>query len=347
MRRRFVLAFVIAAFTAPLPAHATSTFARQYGFSCERCHTIVPALNTFGQNFKTNGYRVAGKAVAHTVPLSTSILTTYESRDGDSHARTSVDEWRVQSGGALGPALTYYIEQYVLDGGAPGSLDQAWVQYDSNTAHPIAKTDVRVRAGRLYLPLPVYADTYRPTLNPYGIFEQTVGDNSFSLGDEYNALDVAIGSDYDRASIHAFASSSTAGLFAHQNVGAVTLSAYRIAGRSGVDNATDAFWRQGLVAAVQSKTLKWTNALQNGYDSNPVRTATGEWSSGGFSELQLSVRGGMMAVERFDATFGGGAAERSLTSTLMFRLTENSRLTLEDVLHDGSHHLQTGLLLGF
>jgi hypothetical protein len=328
------------------PASATSIFARQYGFSCERCHTIVPELNTFGQNFKINGYRIAGKPVAHTLPLSSSVLTTYESGGSGSRAHVGVDEWRLQSGGALGPALTYYIEQYVIDGGAPGSLDQAWVQYDSNTAHPTAKTDIRVRAGSQYLPLPVYADTYRPTLSPYGIFDQTVGQNAFALGDKYTGVDIAAGSDYDAMGIHAFLSANGIALFAHHTIGNVNLSAYRISGQSRVMQTADAFWREALAATVGSKTFEWTSALQTGYDSNPEGIGTAQSSGGGFTQLQWFPSNGVMAVARWDETFAGAAAERSLTSALVFHLSENGRLTLEDVLQGGNLSFHSGLLLG-
>jgi hypothetical protein len=329
------------------PATATSTFARQYGLSCERCHTIVPQLNTFGQNFKSNGYRIAGESAAQTIPISASVLTTYESSRDGNRARIGIDEWRLQSGGALGPAITYYIEQYVVDGGAPGSLDQAWVQYDSNTAHPTAKTDIRVRAGTQYLPLPVYADTYRPTLNPYGIFEQTVGENTSALGDTYTGVDVALGSDYDTMGIHAFASASGAGLFAHHTAGDVNIFAYRFTGVSRVMHGDDAFWREALAATVRGKAFEWTSALQTGRDSNPQGTGAAQTSGGGFTQLQWFPRDGMAAVARWDHTFAGGAATRSLTGALVFRLSANSRLTLEDVLQNGTVSFRSGLLLGF
>lgn len=332
---------------SPAPATATSTFARQYGFSCERCHTIVPQLNAFGENFKINGYRVAGKLAASVLPISSSLLTTYESSGPDSRTHAGVDEWRLQSGGALGPALTYDIEQYLIDGGAPGSLDQAWVQYDSNTAHPTAKTDIRVRAGRQYLPLPVYADTYRPTLNPYGIFEQTVGQNSFALGDEYSGVDIAAGSDYDAAGIHAVLTVSGTGLFAHHTVGSVNVFAYRFAGVSRVMQTDNHFWREAVGAGVGGKSLEWTSALQAGRDSSPDGTGAAGSSGGAFTQLQWLPRSGVMAVARWDRTFAGGVSERSLTSALVFRVTGNGRLTLEDVLQDGKLSFESGFLLGF
>jgi hypothetical protein len=221
------------------------------------------------------------------------------------------------------------------------------VQYDSNTAHPIAKTDVRVRLGRLYLPLPVYADTYRPTLNPYGIFEQTIGQNDFSFDEKFTGVDVGVGSDYDSAGAHLFLSSSIGELVAHQRMGAVDLAAYRVNGHARVLNGDDAFWRQGFVATVTSRRLKWTSALQDGNDPNAGGAGHSVRSKGGFSEVQWLLNAGAMAVTRFDQTFGDAGVERSLTNALVFRVSQSSRLTLEDVLQGGKHSLYSGLLLAF
>lgn len=331
----------------PAGASATSIFARQYGLSCTSCHTIVPQLNTFGQNFKSNGYRIAGTSATRALPLSASMLSIYEKSGDDNRTKVQLDELRLQSGGALGPAVTYYIEQYVIDGGTTGSLDQAWAQYDSNTAHPTAKTDIRVRVGMQYLPLPVYADTYRPTLNPYGIFEQTVGQNSSALGDQYTGIDVAAGSDYDTFGIHGFVSPSHVGLFAHHIVGNVDVSAYRVQGLSRVNRDDDVFWRDGIAATVTGKTFEWVTALQTGRDSNPEGTGAAQSSSGGFTQLQWFAGSKFSAVVRWDQTLTAGNSAGSLTSALVFGLSQNSRLTLEDVTQHGSSSLYSALLLGF
>ncbi|MCL5991448.1 MAG: hypothetical protein M1419_05040, partial [Bacteroidetes bacterium] len=35
---------------------AVPGFARQTGLACNSCHTVFPQLNSFGRNFKLNGY---------------------------------------------------------------------------------------------------------------------------------------------------------------------------------------------------------------------------------------------------------------------------------------------------
>ncbi len=55
-----MLAFLGIAFVilSSAPAHAIPAFARKYGLPCSACHEAWPKLNSFGQNFKDNGYQL-------------------------------------------------------------------------------------------------------------------------------------------------------------------------------------------------------------------------------------------------------------------------------------------------
>lgn len=44
---------------SPRPAEAISAFARAYEMPCSACHSAWPSLNSFGRQFKENGYMVA------------------------------------------------------------------------------------------------------------------------------------------------------------------------------------------------------------------------------------------------------------------------------------------------
>jgi hypothetical protein len=47
----FILAGLAAVF-APRPAMATAAMAKATGQPCAKCHTAVPALNSYGQKYK-------------------------------------------------------------------------------------------------------------------------------------------------------------------------------------------------------------------------------------------------------------------------------------------------------
>jgi len=51
----FLASFVV---TSSQPGHAIPAFARKYGLPCSACHIGWPILNTFGQQFRDNGYQI-------------------------------------------------------------------------------------------------------------------------------------------------------------------------------------------------------------------------------------------------------------------------------------------------
>ena len=60
--RRGVLAMALALLLLPLlptDGHAIPAFARKYRVSCLVCHSAVPRLNAFGEQFAANGFEFA------------------------------------------------------------------------------------------------------------------------------------------------------------------------------------------------------------------------------------------------------------------------------------------------
>ena len=54
----FLLSFVV---SSSQPSHAIPAFARKYGLPCSACHIGWPILNTFGQQFRDNGYQLGNE----------------------------------------------------------------------------------------------------------------------------------------------------------------------------------------------------------------------------------------------------------------------------------------------
>src|SRR5215472_3579936 len=72
MMRRIVFAIAVAFVVAlsAKPAAAVPIFAERYGFKCTVCHTAVPELNPFGEQFRRMGYRLPGAPQNHVVPIA-------------------------------------------------------------------------------------------------------------------------------------------------------------------------------------------------------------------------------------------------------------------------------------
>ncbi len=161
------------------PALALPVFAHRYGFSCQACHTTVPQLNEFGERFRANGFRLPQSHGAF--PVAVKVNLQYSSNaDGTGLPKAIVDEIELLSGGSIGKAFSYFLEQYAVDGGTPGKTRDAWVQYNGSSG-------LGVRAGQFTLALPVDVESERPTLAHYALLEP--------LFDARDGVDLNYGSD--------------------------------------------------------------------------------------------------------------------------------------------------------
>lgn len=349
MLRRAVLLLVVSlAFLMSARAQALPVFAHRFGLSCQACHTTVPHLNSFGQAFQANGYRLP--SLKHgAVPMAVKVQLAYSSDSEQGLPKAVVDEVELLTGGSIGPKFNYFLEQYAIDGGVPGQPRDAWLQYNEGTAH--------VRAGQYTLPLPVDPETERDSLSHYLIYDQTVGDNQFNFFAPRIGIDAF--RDTGSLSVHLTAVQSydrhsgypVAGLdpmaFVAARVGPLTAYAYRYEGQRHIDDAKDVFYRQGYGLARDSGKLQFTGVLQNGNDSNAEGPRTAAFSSGGFLQFRYAFSDGLAALARQDWTQDAISGRQHQTVlTLITRPARNMRFTIEDAI--GDHHtLNMGWLFAY
>jgi hypothetical protein len=128
-------------------AMATPVFAQAYGLNCTACHTQMPALNAFGRYIQRTGYgALDSKTLAHAVPVFVfDIGTSYVRQGGQPNVDNRINgpfhDTVVQADSAIGPDVTYKIEQLLSANGQSGFLDQAWVGYH----------DILNRSGHLFV----------------------------------------------------------------------------------------------------------------------------------------------------------------------------------------------------
>jgi hypothetical protein len=329
-------------------AHALPVFAHRYGLTCQACHTTVPHLNTFGQAFRNSGYQLP--ALKHgTIPIAVKVQLAYSSDAEEGLPKAVVDEVELLTGGAIGSKLSYFIEQYAIDGGVPGQPRDAWLQYNAGIQH--------VRGGQFTLPLPVDPEMERETLSHYLIYDQTVGENHFNFFDPRIGFDAFADSgslaahlvgvqSYDRQS-----GTPISGLdpmvFVAKRAGTLTAYAYRYQGQRRIEGARDAFYRQGYGLAQDIGRLNITGVLQNGNDSNPDGVGTAAFSSGGFLQMRYAFSDGLTAVARHDRTWDAinGTQQQTILSFIT-RPARNMRFTIEDQITD-HHTLNLGWLFAY
>ncbi|HYL28134.1 MAG TPA: hypothetical protein VEW74_09905, partial [Candidatus Nitrosotalea sp.] len=178
-------------------AGAIPLFAHQYAVPCAKCHSVIPHLNEFGAAFLANGERFPGISSGSALPLSAKVnlVDSSESQgsgpNGEGLPKAIVDEVELFSSATIGSRASYFVEQYVVDGGEPGLLRDAWVGERINPWD--ARIPVYVQGGQFTLPLPVDPETFRDTYRHYTPYDLTVGENPFDFFEPAMGARVAIG----------------------------------------------------------------------------------------------------------------------------------------------------------
>jgi hypothetical protein len=335
----------------PQPAAAIPLFAHQYGVTCGKCHSVIPHLNEFGAAFLAYGERIPGVQPGAAFPISAKVNLVDSSEhlgggpDGAGLPKAIVDEIELFTAGAIGSRASYFFEQYVVDGGEPGLLRDAWITDRINPWS--ARIPVYVQGGSFTLPLPVDPETFRDTFQDYTPYTQTVGDNPFNLKDPKMGLRIAFGDPlrglnlqlfggpgYDRQSELPKTGVDTM-LYAQDAMGPFTLSIYRYDGlRLLAGTIADRFERTGYGFTYG----QWTRfssefVLENGWDSDCAAPGlTGCSSSGGFEQLRYAFNRRLFAEARYEGTNDPSGFTRDAVLLLGYGPTENSRATIEDVI---------------
>lgn len=144
----------------PTEVAAIPSFARRYGTACQTCHTVIPKLNSFGEAFRLNGYKIpegdealvkerplslgaeAWKeefphaiwpgSIPGTAPISIRFVTNYESTDSEEEEVRSTFESHgvhVVAGGRIDDHIGFYAQMMIESGEAP-MIPQAYMTFD-------------------------------------------------------------------------------------------------------------------------------------------------------------------------------------------------------------------------
>ncbi len=328
-------------------------FARQYGVTCEKCHTVIPHLNGFGAHFLASGDRIPGVSswTTQALPVAAKVnLVASSSGQGAGLPKAIVDEVELFSSGSIGTRASYFVEQYAVDGGEPGLLRDAWINERVNPW--TSRVAAYVRAGQFTLPLPVDPETFRETYQDYAPFVQTVGDDPFTfkapkigvlatIGDTLRGTSVRLfaGPGYDRAS--GLATTGTDVMYnLSQARGPLVLALYGITGERPVGaSLRDRFERTGYALMYAAGKWESQTLLQTGYDARSG--GNGIASSGGFTQLRYAIGNRLFALARYEGTNGPSGRSRDTVALLGFRPFDAARITLEDVLQPAPQNAHT------
>ncbi len=200
---------LVAALLPAQPARALPVFAHRYGFTCQQCHTIVPHLNAFGENFLRHGFRLPNARGVFPIAVKTEL--DYSSGGGGDQDEPGggpplpkfiVNEIELLSAGSLGNNTSFYLEQYVVDGGEPGLPRDMWLNFDQYISADQTGTALHAKLGEFTLPLLYDPETQRPTITGYGVYSQTVGANPFNFFQDGIGSDLSITNDRSGIEAH-------------------------------------------------------------------------------------------------------------------------------------------------
>jgi hypothetical protein len=327
---------------------AIALFAHQYGVTCAKCHWVIPHLNEFGAAFLANGERFPGISSGPAGPLATKVNVVDSSEyqgsgpNGQGLPKLIVDEIEVFTSATIGSRANFFAEQYLVDGGEPGNLRDAWVADRVNPWE--SRIPLQAQGGQFTLSLPVDPETFRDTYQQYAPYVQRVGENPFELFDAQPGVRLSAGNPLRGFNVQLFGGSGSE-IYAQQAMGALTLSFFRFGATQAIGSGlSDRFTRTGYGITYGQWTRFSSEAvLVKGWDSNcGIPGMTGCASSGGFEQIRYAFDRRLFAEARYEGTSdSGGAFTRDGVVLLGYGPTENSRITIEDVISHSPHTSNT------
>lgn len=299
-----------AAFSATtVPANAIPIFAQRYRLHCTACHSVLPELNAFGNNFRRHGYRLS-------LPKhGTTILAIRYQMSYSEHPAAGSNRWT--PGGILLGAedfgnISLFMHYSLGAQGGPGGL------YLGFLTNYNARTNSEYRFGLFELPLMQSPGQRLDDLQQYGYYGAHVGLNDLPLAsprwgvwaerqignlraDFTFAVSEFKGAAYGGKPIDTGETTTPAipetGLWLNQtflqrnnlefDAGGEALNGSRHILLTGSTPFNDPYQRYGLLAHASL----WKFDLQAeqwwGDDHNADGAGTNQWSSGGYARLKF------------------------------------------------------------
>jgi hypothetical protein len=158
----------------PRPAQAIPIFAQRYNLQCGACHSVLPELNQFGNEFRNRGYRLDGVPRHGTTIVALREQVGYTPTPTDGTTRKTVP-----AGALLGAVEIGHVEAFMHETlGSEGSTASLFLGY---LAYFNPRSGVLYRAGLVELPLAHSPAQRNDTLTTYGYEGTLVGLNDLTL----------------------------------------------------------------------------------------------------------------------------------------------------------------------
>jgi hypothetical protein len=170
---------------------AIPAFARKYNMSCKTCHSPVPKLIAFGDEFAANGFVLKDQdapryfietgdpelSLIRELPLALRLegYVTYNQGNSEQSDFTTPLLFKLLTGGAITKDVSYFA-YYILENGEPGKIEDAWLMFNN-----LFGSELDVTIGQFQVCDPIFKRELRLTKDDYYIYKVKPGASMVDL----------------------------------------------------------------------------------------------------------------------------------------------------------------------
>jgi len=190
---KFVITLVILTIITMNDMFAIPAFARKYKLSCQTCHSPIPRLKAFGNDFAGNGFQmpemessryfvdtgddklslIRDFPIAVRLDMHTVIKTNDAANGVDFQTPYLV---KLLSGGELADDIAYYFYFYMNERGSVVGIEDAYIMFNNFFDY-----DLDLYVGQFQVCDPLFKRELRLTLEDYQIYKPKVGTATSNL----------------------------------------------------------------------------------------------------------------------------------------------------------------------
>ena len=170
---------------------AIPAFARKYNMSCKTCHSPIPYLKPYGNEFAANGFVLKDKdapryfvqtgddrlSLIRDFPLAVRIqgYVTYNEENEEQFDIGTPSAFKIMSGGSITKNVSYYA-YYILESGEPGKIEDAWLMFNN-----MFGSELDLTVGQFQVSDPIFKRELRLTNEDYIIYKVRPGNSMIDL----------------------------------------------------------------------------------------------------------------------------------------------------------------------
>ncbi|KAB2841644.1 MAG: hypothetical protein F9K45_07745, partial [Melioribacteraceae bacterium] len=194
MKRKFSILFVIIFSVIVLSENilAIPSFARQYKISCQTCHSPIPRLKAYGDEFAGNGFRLSDQeasryyvetgdeelSLLREFPLAVRMdaFLTYKNKDQNMSDLKTPFNLKILSSAAISPNVSYYFYFFLSERGEVAGVEDAYLMYNN-----LFDIDFDIYVGQFQVSDPLFKREVRLTFEDYQVYRTQVGLSRINL----------------------------------------------------------------------------------------------------------------------------------------------------------------------